>query len=103
MPDKHQAIDNSSTNPNAAALARRLNIIEGQVRGIKKMVANDAYCIDVMKQIKSVKNALEKVNTLVLEGHMKTCVTTRLRSDDPQDREQVIAEVVGVFSATGKL
>ncbi len=89
-------------NPNAPALTKRLNIIEGQVRGINKMLANDAYCIDVMKQIKSVKNALEKVNALVLEGHMKTCVTTRLRSEDPADREQVIAEVVDVFNATGK-
>lgn len=95
--------DQRSLNPNTLALSKRLNIIEGQVRGVKKMIANEAYCIDVMKQIKSIKNALEKVNVLVLEGHMKTCVTRRLSSDDPEDREKVIAEVVDVFSATGKL
>lgn len=100
MADTQQTLN--IPNPNALALTKRLNIIEGQVRGINKMLANDAYCIDVMKQIKSVKNALEKVNALVLEGHMKTCVTTRLRSEDPDDREKVIAEVVDVFSATGK-
>jgi DNA-binding FrmR family transcriptional regulator len=92
-----------SNKPNAEQLIKRLNIIEGQVRGVKKMVTNDAYCIDVMKQIKSIKNALERVNALALEGHMKTCVTTRLRSDDPNEREKVITEVVEVFNATGKL
>lgn len=100
MADSHEVVD---LNPTQQNLIKRLNIIEGQVRGIKKMVANDAYCIDVMKQIKAIKNALEKVNLLTLEGHMKTCVTTRLRSDDPAERELVIAEVVDVFNATGKL
>ncbi len=104
MPENNGSThDQSSVNPDAYALIKRLNIIEGQVRGIKKMLANDTYCIDVMKQIKSAKNALGKVNVLVLENHMKTCVTTRLRSDDPQDREKVIAEVVDMFNASGKL
>ena len=85
------------------ALMRRLNIIEGQVRGVKKMVLDDAYCIDIMKQVKSVRSALEKVNALMLENHMKTCVTTGLRSNDTKQREAVISEVVDVFNATGKL
>lgn len=90
-------------NKELLALTKRLNIIEGQVRGINKMLANEAYCIDVMKQIKAVKSSLEKVNSLVLENHMKTCVTTRMRSDDPQDRETAIEEIVDIFNASGKL
>lgn len=90
-------------NKQLLALTKRLNIIEGQVRGINKMLANEAYCIDVMKQIKAVKSSLGKVNTLVLENHMKTCVTTRMRSDDPQDRETAIEEIVDIFNASEKL
>jgi len=100
MADTDEEIELTKTQKD---LMKRLNIIEGQVRGIKKMVMNDTYCIDIMKQIKATRSALEKVNVRMLESHMNTCVTTRLRSDDPKEREEVIAEVVDVFNATGKL
>lgn len=87
----------------APEVVRRLKSIEGHVRGIQKMVHDDAYCIEILKQIKAVKQALERVGTITLETHLKTCVTEGLRSEDVAERERVIGEIVDVFNATGKL
>ncbi len=81
----------------------RLNNIEGHIRGIKRMVEDDAYCIDIMNQVRAVQMALEKVNAITLENHMNTCVTTAVRSDNPKERERVIQEIIDVFKKTGKL
>ncbi len=82
---------------------RRLKSVEGHVRGITRMVEEDAYCVDIMRQIHAVQRALEKINARVLENHLNTCVTTAVRSDDPAERERVMKEIVSVFEETGKL
>ena len=82
---------------------RRLKNIEGHIRGVQKMVQADAYCIDILKQIKAIKQALERVGSITLETHLQTCVTEGLRSDEVEERERVIGEIVEVFNATGKL
>lgn len=82
---------------------KRLRSIEGHVRGIARMVEEDAYCIDIMRQVHAVQKALERVNALVLENHLNTCVTTAVRSEDPQERDRVLREIVSVFEETGKL
>ena len=87
----------------AADATQRLKSVEGHIRGIQRMVESDAYCIDILKQIKAVKQALERVGALTLETHLQTCVRDGLRSDDPAERERVVAEVVEVFDASGKL
>jgi DNA-binding FrmR family transcriptional regulator len=84
-------------------LINRLKSIEGHVRGIQRMVDEDVYCIDVINQNLAVQRALEKVNSLILERHLQTCVTTAIKSDDPDDRERVIAEIMNVFEATAKM
>ncbi|RME83471.1 MAG: transcriptional regulator [Caldilineae bacterium] len=84
-------------------LINRLRSIQGHVRGIERMVEEDAYCIDIMNQITAAERALARVNSLLLANHMQTCVTTAIRSDDPGERERVINEIVQVFDATGKL
>ena len=84
-------------------LLNRLKSIEGHVRGIERMVEENAYCIDVASQIMAVQRALQKVNSLVLDRHLHTCVTTAIRSDDAEARERVIGEIMDVFEATGKL
>jgi DNA-binding FrmR family transcriptional regulator len=61
------------------------------------------YCVDVVNQILAVQRALQKVNAMVLDRHLHTCVTDAIRSDDPVERERVIGEIMGVFDATGKL
>jgi DNA-binding FrmR family transcriptional regulator len=84
-------------------ILNRLKSIEGHVRGVERMVENDEYCIDIVNQILAVQRALQKVNGLVLDRHLHTCVTTAIRGDDPKERERVIDEMMGVFEATGKL
>ncbi len=86
-----------------ADILNRLKSIEGHVRGIERMVEENAYCIDVTDQIMAVQRALQKVNSLVLDRHLHTCVTTAIRGDDPEARERVIGEIMDVFEATGKL
>lgn len=84
-------------------VVNRLRSIEGHVRGIERMVEEDGYCIDVMKQLKAVQSALDRVNSLVLSNHLQTCVTTAIRSDDADDRQRVIGEIIDVFDATSRL
>lgn len=100
--DPHLAHADRQTRGRSDSI-QRLKSIEGHIRGIQKMVSDDVYCIDVLKQIKAVKQALEKVSALTLETHLQTCVTEGLRSGDVGERERVIDEIVEVFSATGKL
>ena len=83
-------------------IINRLKSIEGHVRGIQRMVEDDAYCIDIMNQNLAVQRALERVNGLILERHLQTCVTTAIKGDDPDERERVIAEIMSVFEATVK-
>jgi DNA-binding FrmR family transcriptional regulator len=80
----------------------RLKSIEGHVRGVEKMVEDGAYCIDIVNQISAIQNALQKVSGLVLDRHLHTCVTTAIRGDDPAERERVIDEIMGVFTAKAR-
>lgn len=84
-------------------LINRLKSIEGHIRGIERMVEDDAYCMDILKQVKAVQQALERVSALTLENHLNTCVTTAIRSDDQGEKERVVGEIMDVFKATGKL
>ncbi len=81
----------------------RLRSIEGHIRGIERMVVDDNYCVDIMKQIKAVQNALDRVNGLILASHLQTCVTSAIRSEDEKERERVIGEIVSLFDASTKL
>ena len=84
-------------------IINRLKSIEGHVRGVQRMVDEDAYCIDILNQNLAVQRALEKVNSLILERHLQTCVTTAIKGDDPAERERVIAEIMSVFEAKVKV
>ena len=70
------------------ALIKRLHRIEGQIRGIEKMVTDDRYCIDIITQISAVSTALESVAFKILDEHVNHCVTGALASGD----EEVAAE-----------
>lgn len=76
---------------------RRLQIIEGHVRAVQRMVENDDYCIDVIRQIGAVQSALSKVSQVVLEEHLNHCVATAVRGEDQARREQVLQEIADVF------
>ncbi len=81
---------------------RRLQIIEGHVRAVQRMVDDGAYCIDVLRQISAVQSALNKVSQVVLEEHLNHCVTEAVRGEDAERREKVLQEIADVFEHKGR-
>ncbi len=77
---------------NKDAHLKRLRRIEGQVRGLQRMIDEDAYCIDVLTQISAATRALQSVALELLDEHVRHCVANAARSDDPNHTEAVIAE-----------
>ena len=82
---------------------RRLRTVEGHIRGIERMVENEEYCIDVIRQIQAVQSALNKISTMILEEHLDSCLTTAVRGDDPDERERVLREISEVFETATKV
>jgi len=65
-------------NKNKGKVIRRLKLIEGQARGLQKMIENDTYCIDVITQTSAVKQGLSNVEDILLENHLKGCVSKQM-------------------------
>jgi DNA-binding FrmR family transcriptional regulator len=76
----------------------RLNRIEGQIRGISKMIQEDRYCVDILTQIRSASNALAKVQENIFKGHLESCVRDSLTGDDAVDRESKVDEILEILS-----
>ena len=87
---------------NTEAVGRRLKSIEGHVRGVRRMVDEGAYCIDVVNQIVAIERALKKVSALVLDDHLQSCVANAMQSRDPAERERVVEELMQVYQAAGR-
>ena len=83
---------------NKASLRKRLGRIEGQVRGLAKMVEEDRYCIDIVTQISAVRAALRRVEEEVLRDHVAHCVEHAIASGDKADQREKIAELMAVIS-----
>jgi DNA-binding FrmR family transcriptional regulator len=81
--------------PHREQIHGRLRRIEGQVRGLQKMVAEDRYCIDVLTQVSAVKAALDGVALLLLEDHTAHCVAEAIQAGDGADRIRELNEAVG--------
>ncbi len=75
----------------------RLRRIEGQVRGLQRMVDEDRYCADILVQIASVQEALRGVGKLLMRNHLEHCVTDALRSGDRLEAERAYAEVLDLM------
>ena len=82
---------------------RRLKTIEGHLRGVIRMVEEDTYCIDVLRQIQAVESALNKVSTKILEDHLNSCVITAIQGNDKKERERVLKEITEVFEMSTKV
>lgn len=82
---------------------RRLKTVEGHIRGIERMVEEEAYCIDIIRQIQAVQAALNKISSTILDEHLHSCLTTAVRGDDPDERERVLKEISAVFEASTKV
>jgi DNA-binding FrmR family transcriptional regulator len=75
-----------------AAVLARLKRIEGQVRGLQRMVEDDTYCIDVLTQVSAATRALQSVAVQLLDEHLRHCVTQAIQSGDVAGRERIVTE-----------
>ncbi len=82
---------------NRAGILNRLKRIEGQVRGIARMVEEDRYCIDILNQVQAIKAALGKVEEELLKNHAAHCVEEAIRSGDTVDQRRKFDELVTLF------
>lgn len=83
--------------------ARRLKRIEGQVRGLIRMIEDDRYCIEIIDQLQAVMAAARKVEAEILKDHLSHCVEHAINSGDPKVQRKKIEELVATLSRTRKL
>jgi CsoR family transcriptional regulator, copper-sensing transcriptional repressor len=81
---------------------KRLKTVEGHIRGIQRMIEEDTYCIDVIRQIQAVQAALNKISTQILDEHLNSCLITAVRGEDAVERERVLKEIIDVFETATK-
>ena len=85
-----------STKPD---VLRRLAYIEGHLNGVRRMVEEDKYCVDVLKQTYAVRRAIEKLETLILENHLQGCVVSGIK----EGREDaVVGELIELYEQAGR-
>jgi len=84
------------------ALTRRLHRIEGQVRGIERMVDDDRYCVDILTQISAVRTALESLGLQVLEDHVNHCVHDALAAGDAQKANEKTSDLLAAVARFAK-
>ena len=89
-------------NDTKQAVSKRLSRIEGQVRGLARMVDDDRYCIDIVTQIDAVRGALRRVEEEILRDHVAHCVEHAISSGDKQEQRQKIAELMDVLERSGR-
>ncbi|MEO6570967.1 MAG: metal-sensitive transcriptional regulator [Ilumatobacteraceae bacterium] len=75
-----------------AAVLARLKRVEGQVRGLQRMVDDDVYCIDVLTQVSAATRALQSVAVQLLDDHLRHCVAHAVHADDPNEADRIITE-----------
>ena len=78
---------------------KRLNYIEGHLAGIRRMIEEDKYCPEILKQTFAVRRAIEKLEALILEGHLHTCVATGIRDGREDD---VISELMELYALSNR-
>lgn len=80
----------------------RLKTVEGHIRGVVRMVEEESYCVDVIRQIQAIQSALNRVNAMILEEHLNSCLITAVRGDDPVERERVLKEIADIYETAIK-
>ena len=86
----------SGYQTNKTAIQARLKRIEGQVRGIERMVADDTYCIDVLTQVAAATKALQSVAVSLMDDHLRHCVSNAIQSNDAAETNRVLTEATKV-------
>jgi DNA-binding FrmR family transcriptional regulator len=82
---------------NKPRLLNRLNRIEGQVRGVTRMIEEDRYCIDVLTQVQAVRAALAKVESEMLKSHLGHCIESAIVSGDSNEQRKKAAELIALL------
>lgn len=81
---------------------QRMKTIQGHLNGVTRMIEDEEYCIDIIRQVQAVQSALNKVSKIVLDDHMKSCMVTVVDGEDPAERERVFMEISEVFDMANK-
>ena len=81
-----------------AAVMKRLRRIEGQIRGLARMVEDDRYCIDIVTQISAARAALRRAEEAILNDHVANCVEHAIASGDKEDQRRKVAEIMAVLA-----
>lgn len=82
-----------------ADVLKRMHFIEGHLAGVRRMIESDKYCVDVLKQTYAVRRAIEKMEAMMLEGHLQTCVIEGIR----EGREDgVLSELAALYEMAGR-
>jgi CsoR family transcriptional regulator, copper-sensing transcriptional repressor len=89
-------------NDAKVAVQKRFNRIEGQVRGLKRMIEEDRYCIDIVTQISAVRAALRRAEEEILRDHVSHCVEHAIASGDKKDQRKKISEIIEVLGRSDR-
>jgi len=81
-------------NNDKEAIIKRLSRIEGQVKGIQKMVEDERYCVDILVQISAIRSAINRVGNIILENHIKGCVSNSIKKGDTEESDELISELM---------
>lgn len=90
---QREKIPTPSSAKSQKSVLDRLNRVEGQIRGIKKMIESGAYCDDVINQIEASRSALHSVQIILLESHIKNCVVDQLQHGDTDVMEEILKTI----------
>ncbi len=74
-----------------------MNYISGHIEGVKKMIDDDRYCVDIINQNKGVISALEKVNKIILKNHLNTCFVKAVKETDEREKEKKLEELLEIL------
>ncbi len=91
-----------SDHKDKSKLLNRLSRVEGQVRGITRMVEDDRYCIDILTQVQAVRAALAKVETEILKDHLDHCIEGAIVSGDADEQRRKAGELIELLSRTAR-
>lgn len=78
----------------------RAKILEGQMRGVQKMIENEDYCMDILTQSLAIQKSIGSLNKLILENHVRTHIKQNLSSDSEKAQEQAVEELLGLYELT---
>lgn len=88
--------------PNKQKVLDRLARLEGQVRGVAKMIETDRYCLDVMAQTAAIRSAVLAVEKLLLEHHAQHCIDAAIKSGDPSEQRAKLDELIGLLQKASR-